>query len=252
MARGDSLYVVDREYAPITVFSPDLRVARVVQMRTGQITSMVPFPEGIVLGWYPSEDTSSSPVTMLRREGGERPIERDGPDNKAQPLLSGSRLVTRGGNRSVWSFPWNPARICQIDLSGKVRRCLVRDAPGFRDRIRDGESSDRSPPPPELTSVMEDTTTGYLWTAVARPVANWGLAATKTDRRANLRGLDWRDAALESHVEVIDLRARHILASLVIRGFSGSFLGGGYFSVMRMTREDELVVDIYLLSFRRR
>jgi hypothetical protein len=208
---GDSLYVFDPAQGRMSVFAPDLSLARV---------QAVPMPASydaalVEAGWIVNANNRAPnnvgyPLHIIRPDGTVSSFgSRTGLYRPDVPYAM-RRVVARAGPDEVWSGWLNQYAIERWDAEGVLKEVLTREADWFEPYWRVEINSD-NPPATVLSAVVADDS--LLWTMTKIADARWREAIEKNPADESFFVVTAPSRYVDTVVEVIDLDNRRVLWS---------------------------------------
>jgi hypothetical protein len=221
ISRQDSIFVFDNGTARLSVFDPQLSLART--------TTCAPTPGYAVLALDRHRFVAALPVrtrtavgyplhlydedcTIIRSFGS---LTRETGPGVQQSL---SRVIARGATGTIWSGRVYRYEITQWDTGNILRRRIVRNVEWFPARTDERHAA--NDPPQPLLSALTETADGALWVALLVADRNW-RDAIKADGSGLTSDSDYQDSVLE----LIDYSG-NLLAHARVDGIVTAFLPG--------------------------
>lgn len=248
---GDTVHVIDNTLSRWTLFSPDLKYVRSVPTGFGvQTVPVLLLSSGELLV---AQDVRNAPqfgypLHTIGRSGSVArsfgsPTERGEYRSDIPDMLR--RLLAESSSGDVWAAHRARYRIDLVDPStGRLLRSLDRSARWFpaTDLVASADFTPNNPPRTRIFDLMVDQQ-GRLWTHVSIADSRWRSATRQRDD-THIEVLD-RAKYYDAIIEVLDPRARTVVASVRLDDSPGKFLGP---DMMYGTREtDDGLVQLYVV-----
>lgn len=179
---GDSVLIIDRSGPRATVVSPELRPGRSIRLQRplGPAVAL-DWPSVVVMnGLHPTPEGAGWPLHRVSFEGNQAVIRGSfGPEGGE--LLPGRhpferfQQLARSRSGRIWSADMLRYRLHQWTQDGTIVRSLERRPEWFSAPSAFGLGGPRTPPPPAVTSIYEDSD-GLVWVFVRVAAASWRMA----------------------------------------------------------------------------
>lgn len=228
----DSLYVLDDGNSRLTVVSREHDMIRTAPLPFGAdyprvhylrndvllVNANVRTPEVVGLPLH----TVTTNGEHLFSFGSSDPVYR--PD--FPQILRRRTTLSRDG--TIWSAYPKQYVLERWTLSGRFVERLIVEAEWFEPYMRTRYPTPDESGFPNMQSIYEDGA-GRIWCAVVVPDENWaeGLGEPRVFEGQRYYEVEDLAATYDTRVDVIDLRTRQVLASLILDGYPIQFLSDG-------------------------
>jgi hypothetical protein len=228
--------VVDQRNSRLTVFGPDLQIARearfpVLSVGSIQPLSLAPGLGLIMNGWIPTSEAAGMPLHRFSRTG--RADLSFGADSGAGPASASGvgtmRILSPRSSSVFWSLRADEYRMEQWDLeSGALIRTTVVEEDWVRDSYENHEPAVQNPS--LFLSIWEED--GRLWVLGAEPEDMSGTAGPPRHGEPGRPRRD-RGEIMDLRLEVVDTASGSILATQRLPHYAGVFMSTGQLVTFR-------------------
>lgn len=249
---GDSIEVFDLGQARFTVFTGSWDVARVQRVRQAG-PEMLRFPDGsrVFAGRINLPEQIGLPLHHLSADG--EHVASFG----AEPIIGEVsnrdlfyRQLAMAGSDRLWAAPLVRYRLEQWTLEGNSVDVLERAPEWFPPQQEfEATPSGGQPPTPGLFGLHQDSS-GYLWTSVAVPDADWssGLGTGRDPWGRTVKVPTDMSALFDTVVEVIDPLTARVLGRTRLDGHIKDFAGNGLAYGVGEHPNGEPLIEIWRLQ----
>ena len=238
MLHEDSLGVLDRSNARLTVLNADGSVARTQQL------PIQPFPDQIarlddgtlvVAGGEHTAAATGYIMHVVRTDGLVSPLVPAGMVLRSRPSASRRRLASAG--MTVWAARPDRYELTQYASDGTPLRVLKRVVEWFPDREVEGVVDPAKEPPAPYLRVIRVDEDGFIWTLVRVADADWSPAEEV--------GSISRERRYDSIVEVIDANRGMVVRSQRFPWHGHGFTNDGLVVSQREDALGVIVLDVW-------
>jgi hypothetical protein len=231
MVPEDSLAVFDYGSGRLTVFTPDLQVARITPLRV-PATRMALLPDGriVVAALVMTRESAGLPLHLVDSQGRlERSFGADPPIQDASDFQQMSRKLAVGTGSTIWVAHLNHYAVEEWSVSGERLRRFERSVPWFRPGGHYGRPRDRDGPPgPGIAGIHVDLA-GRIWIAVHVPDSQWqrALVSGQGPYGRPRQMIQHYDRYWDTRLEVLDPETGTVIASTVLDHYVQGFTSSG-------------------------
>ena len=224
---GDTVYVFDSGSFRVNVFSPEHHLDRTlsIPLRSFAVTQtgahlVVAAPKAATGIWTTLHLVT--PAGAIIRSFGTPP----GKLNNNAEFLLWRYVVASRDSKTVWAAPkFDGYRFERWNLSGKLERVFVREAPWFTPSGPDAVNQFKpgTTPPPALIAAMREDSEGRLWLITGVAKANWKDVVSANPRASQYLTFD-------AWLEVIDPDRAAVIARQRLPVHGLGFLGADLYT----------------------
>lgn len=224
---GDSLHVFDASLSRMTVYAPDLTVARTeaLEFRPDLYDGAVVGRRLVINASIRTAERAGLPLHLLGPSGG---ILRSfgSATGVYRPDLGYGirRSVTAGHGGSVWAAELNTYVLQQWDTAGRLLRTIQREVEWFP-TLWSYDINAASPPPPSITALLQSGDT--LWAMVKVADRNWRSAVESASPDGRFFKVSDQNEYRDTMLEAIDTRSGRVVVSARIPELLWGFIGPG-------------------------
>lgn len=227
---GDSILVLEAENSRGSVFAPDFRFVRHVDLSTAAPTQTLSWPDSMLKsGFIHTRDLFGHTMHLVSLSGREARVIRSGGGDTGEVRPENTRgiILTSRQNGQLWTAEVPQYRLTEWNNNLRPSRTLTRSPPGWpTQKVLPVGQRKLKPPDPYVNGIIVDAS-GLLWVFIRTAGDKWKDAWPDVPPNAEIpMGRVEHDKLLKTIIEVIDPKTAQIVARADLGKFVAAALPG--------------------------